>query len=132
MSDNVELVRSIFASWEQGDFASVEWADPDIVFESVGFDAMKSRGAAEMGRRWREWMSAWTDYLTEAEEIRELDGTRVLVLMRHGGRGKASGLGIGEVKRAGANIFELRDGKVCRLAIYWDRDRAFSDLGLEG
>jgi ketosteroid isomerase-like protein len=131
MSENVDLVRSIYAHWERGDFGSVEWAHPGIVFESDGFDATKSTGVVEMGERWREWMSAWEEYRSEAEEFRELDGKRVLVLMHHGGRGKTSGVGFEDLKTPGANVFDIHDGKVTKLALYWDRDRALADLGVK-
>ena len=38
--------------------------------------------------------------------------------MQHGGRGKASGLVIEDVKMPRANLFEIRDTKVTWLALY--------------
>jgi hypothetical protein len=124
-------VRSIYANWERGDFSAVDWAHPEIVFESTGFDFRTASGVAEMGQRWSEWMSAWEHYRTEAEEIRELGDGRVLVLMWHCGRGKASGVGIDEMKTPGANVFAFQDRKVVRLSLYWDRPDALADLDLE-
>ena len=67
----------------------------------------------------------------EADEYRALDDERVLVLMHFSGRGKTSGLEVGDIHMKGANLFHVRDGKVSRLVTYWDRERAFADVGLE-
>jgi ketosteroid isomerase-like protein len=75
-------------------------------------------------------LGAWEDFRAEAEEYRELDGERVLVLMRRLGRGKASGLELGQFQTRGATLIHVSDGKVTRLVAYYDRDRALADLGL--
>jgi hypothetical protein len=32
--------------------------------------------------------------------------------------------------KRGANVWDIREGRVVRLVLYWDRERAFADLGL--
>jgi ketosteroid isomerase-like protein len=131
MSENLDLVRSIHAAWERGDFTSVEWAHSDIEFVLPdGPDPGAWRGIAEMTDGWRSRISAWAQFRFAAGEFRELDRERVLVLSHRSGRGKTSGMEIGQLHTEGATLFVLRDGKVTRLVAYWDRDRAFADLGL--
>jgi ketosteroid isomerase-like protein len=83
-----------------------------------------------MGSVFRDWLSAWDDWTAKAEEYRELDSGRVLVVTTSRGRGKSSGLGVGQMYAHGANLFHVRNAKVTRLVTYWNRDRALADLGL--
>ena len=130
MSANLDLVRSIYADWERGDFRSGEWADPEIEFSVVDGAVGMSEpgGTAEFIR---DIWSVWEDYRVMADEFRELDDDRVLVLVHIAGVGRTSGVDIGRVHTGGANLFHLRDGKVTRFALYWDRKHALTDLGLE-
>ena len=65
-----------------------------------------------------------------ADEFREIDDERVLVLTHLSGRGKTSGLELGQVQTKQANLLYIRDGKVTRLVIYNYREHAFAALGL--
>jgi ketosteroid isomerase-like protein len=132
MSDNLDLVRSIYAAWERGDFRSVVWADPEIEFVIRDGPAPgRWNGVAEMSHAVRDLLSAWETFRFVAEEYREPDGDHVLVLDRNSGRGRSSGAAIDHTRAEGAQLFRLRGGKVTRLVSYWDRDRALADLGLE-
>jgi hypothetical protein len=78
----------------------------------------------------RDYLSAWENFRSEADEYRELDAERVLVLDRRAGRGKGSGVELEQLRARGANLFQISAGKVTRLVVYGDRDRALEDLGL--
>lgn len=129
MSETLDLVRSIYADWERGNFTRDDWADPGIELvrpESVDGDAIKGRDASAGG--WREWLDAWKDFRANAHDYRVLDGERVLVFGHMRGVGRLSGT---SVDTETVNVFHVRDRKVVRLVLYSNSDRALADLGLE-
>jgi ketosteroid isomerase-like protein len=131
VSTNLDLVRSIFAEWERGDFGSTDWAHPEIEHVMIGaLDEGTARGQPGMARQWRQWLSAFDDLRAEAEEYHGLDAKRVLVLAHVSGRGKTSGVDTTQTHVKAAALFCLDDGKVTKLVQWWDRDRALADLGL--
>ena len=136
MSENLDLVRSIYADWERGDFRRVDWADPEIEFVLPDWpEAGSWSGLAGMATAWRGVGIAWEDYRVVADEYQELDGERVLVINHASGRGRTSGLEVDQItspsEPPGANLFHVQGDKVIRLLADWNRDRALADLGLE-
>jgi ketosteroid isomerase-like protein len=132
MSANLDLVRTIHAAWERGDYSSVEWADPEIEVVVVdGPSPGNWRGVAGMAQSTRDFISVWEGYRAEVDEYRELDDERVLVLNNRRGRAKTSGLDLGQLRTKGASVFHVRGGKVTRTVVYFDRERALVDLGIE-
>jgi ketosteroid isomerase-like protein len=130
--EDVELVRSLYAGWERGDWSSIEWADPEIEFILAdGPDPGSFKGLADMREAWRRRASAWEEFGFEVEELRELDADRVLVLVHRRGRGKTSGVDLEKMATKGAHLFLVRGGKVTRIVVYMDAERALSDLGLK-
>ena len=131
-SSNLDLVRSILADCERGDFHSTKWAEPEVEYVIADGPAPgRWTGLADMEEGARQYLRGWAELRALADAYRELDDERVLVLTRRSGRGKASGLELERLGTRGATIFHVRDGKVTRHVMYYDRDRAFADLGLE-
>jgi ketosteroid isomerase-like protein len=130
--ENVELVQSIYAHWERGDYSSAEWAHPEIQWEFAadGPAPREGTGLAGMAKDWGGYISAWEEFHHKADEYLDLDTERVLVLQRLIGRGKTSGLDLDQVPAPGAVLFHIRGGKVTRLVGYFHRERALADLGL--
>lgn len=128
-SANVELVRSIFAVWEHGDFGSAEWADPEIEYivadgpspgrwtRPAGMQRARVRGS-QPGRTRGLWSRITASSTTSVS----------FVLTRFGGRGRTSGVELEEVHAKGAWLFQIREQTVTSIVQYLDRDRALADL----
>jgi ketosteroid isomerase-like protein len=130
-SSNLELVRSIYAAWERGDYTSVDWAHPEIEYVIADGPAPGEwTGLAGIAKGWSTVMGVFKDSRVVAIEFREVDEERVFVLNNFTGRGKTSGVDLAHLQAEGATLFHLRDGKVTRLVGYFDRQRALAELDL--
>jgi len=129
VSENLDLVRSICAPWERGDFSRAEWAHPEIEFVTAdGLTPGSCRGPAAMAKTFD--LSAWKDARFLVDEYSEVDPERILVLAHYSGRGKTSGLELSQMPTNVAALFHVAGGRVTRLVIYWQADHALADLGL--
>jgi len=82
-----------------------------------------------VARRFVKWLRGFKGFRAEPEEYIVVDDSRVLVFVCNTGEGRASGVEFEQ--ETVANCFEIRGGLVTRLVLYYDRDRALADLGLE-
>ena len=109
MTANLDLVRSIYADFERGDFGHADRTHPEIEYVNVGGPTPGSRkGLTGMAEGSRDFLSAWEDYRAEPEEFRDIDGERILVLLHHRGRGKTSGLELGQMQQKIAALSQCR------------------------
>ncbi len=132
-SANLALVRSIFDAWEQSDFSRTDWASPAIEFGfGDGPDPERWTGVAGMAEGWFAFQRSWETLQFEGVEFRELDRDHVMVSTRFIGRARGSDLQLGQLPTVQAALFQIRDGRVARLILYWHAEQALADLGLAG
>src|SRR4051812_8317206 len=119
-SANLELARSMYGRWARGDFSSVAWADPEIEYVIVdGPSPGRWSGLAGLEKGGLGFMGAWEDLRVKADEYRELDDDRVLVLTSLSGRGKTSGVELGHLHGKGADVLHVSNGRVIRFMLYF-------------
>jgi len=129
VSENLDLVRSIYADWERGDFSSAEWADPEIEFAFVdGPEPGSWMGLQQMSARYGEWLNGWKDFRAEPEELIVVDSARILALVHNSGRGRTSGFDMEQ--QSVANFFEIHDGLVTRIHVYLSPAAALRAAGI--
>jgi SnoaL-like domain len=76
---------------------------------------------------WREWISAWESWELGHHEFIDVDENRVLVSHQVHARSKTDGV---EVTIEAANLMTLRDGKLARMQLFFNRENAFEAAGL--
>ena len=76
---------------------------------------------------WRDYLSAWESWIVTPTGFVEVDDLRVLALLTYEGRTKTHGA---EMTFAGGNVLTLRDGKVARVELFFNRLDALDAAGL--
>jgi ketosteroid isomerase-like protein len=127
-AENVEVVRSVFAAWLQGDMAT-DRLDPEIaMIESSTIPGATSAYGIDAVRRYMaSFANYWDEIRFEPQEYIDA-GEQVIVVARLVGRGKASGV---DVNRVWAYVWTVRDGKALRMEGYANRAEALKAVGLE-
>ena len=128
--ENVKIVRGFIEAFNNGDYmaclerldAGIEWhPPPDIPNAAVAY------GREGLIANFQDWLGAWEDYEAITEEIREGEGTTVVVTTLESGRGRDSGI---EVSRRITQVYELQGSKIVRFKAYLDRSEALAAAGL--
>jgi ketosteroid isomerase-like protein len=133
MSDeNVEIVRRIWEAAERRDMeAVIALYDPAVVLDNSTVPGPLAgvyhghEGVRQFFQEWLESFEAET-YLAHAETFIDA-GERVVVGVRHAGRGNASGA---EVEMARWNVLKIQAGHVIRVDIFETKAQALEVAGL--
>jgi ketosteroid isomerase-like protein len=124
--DDIAMLESMLAEWGRGDFSNPAPYTEDVVFVITGPDGAEHHGIENVGRGWRDFLSAWSDLRMKPERVVAGEpGTYVLL---HGLTAQGKGSGVGTDARV-ATLVHTRDGRVARMEMYWDRAAALRAAG---
>ena len=127
---HVDIVKQMVAAFNRRDLDRLqEGSTPDMEWETaMGAIETEVFEGFEGAETYIERLGdAWGEFQTIAEDVRDV-GERVLMLGRIVGRGKGSGVA---VEMPLGQVFDFRDGKVCRIRSYLDHAEALKAVGLE-
>jgi ketosteroid isomerase-like protein len=121
--ENVEVVRRIYALFDQGDESAWDLISPEGVFDFSRrlIDPVVLRGRDQVRAFYEREMGLWEGGHTRWEPKGLTDaGDKVLAFIWTGGRGRASGVEVGAYVW---NVWTFRDGKPVEWT-YFGEDRA--------
>ena len=129
MSRDLAMLQGILGEWSRGEFWNAEPYADDVVFVVSGPDAAEYHGIDGLTAAWRDFLSAWNDFRIETERVVPGDDGAYALLIRLQARGKGSGV---DIDAEVANVVNVRDGRVVRLDMFWDREKGLRAAGVQG
>jgi ketosteroid isomerase-like protein len=126
----VEVIRGLYEATDHRDWTRVTASfDDDVVLvvaPDVSTESGTFRGREDVIGWFRRWFGAFAlDYQLRVEDMRDL-GDRFLVVQRHEGRGRTSGV---PVEMRNVSLIWVGAGKVERIEIHGDLDEPLEANG---
>jgi uncharacterized protein len=127
---NVEIVRRSFEAFNRGDLdaAFAEASDDVVTYRDVP-DASEFHGTDGFLAASAEWAEGFDDWTITPQEYIDAGADRVMARVLQSARGKNSGVPISEDWWF---VYTVRGGKLARLEIYAEREKAYEAAGLAG
>ena len=127
MSENLDLLRSIFAAWERGDFApGIAPLAADIRYSAAQPEGQAiASGRVEMARFLRDFLASWDRYWIELHDLEELTPGGFLASATQYGRGRDSGA---ETSMPAFIAVAFRGREIAQLEFFSDRASAVAAL----
>lgn len=123
---DIALLEGILEEWGRGEFWNAEPYAHDVVFIRSGPDGGEYHGIEGLSAAWRDFLGAWENFRIRTERVVAGDAGVYVLLIRLKARGKGSGV---DIDAEVANLVRMRDGRIARLEMFWDRDAALSAAG---
>ena len=128
--ENVEIIGRFYDAMARRDLAgAIEFHDSEVVVINTpnSPDTAPYVGHAGLGAWVRDVRAGVGQFRVEADETIDVDESRVIVIGRVCGEGRASGL---PVEIPLTTVYTLRDGRIVRVQAYDTKAQALEAVGL--
>jgi ketosteroid isomerase-like protein len=125
--ENVEIVRSAFAAFEEGDLTAIlDSAADDLITHRVEPDNAIYHGKEGFLQGTADWIEGFEDWTVTPREFID-GGDSVVVRVHQTARGEKSGVPVeGDIWF----VFEIRGSKIARLSFHMREGEALEAAGL--
>jgi ketosteroid isomerase-like protein len=127
---NVEIVRAVWDAYARRDVEAMQdRCTPDVVLTQPPEmpDPKRYDGHQGLAQSIEDWPRQWDDFQLDVVEVIDANESQVVAMTRQRGRGHTSGL---ELDFYVAFVLTLRDGKISRGDMFFERDQALEAVGL--
>ena len=124
---DADLLRSLFAGWERGDFSSgVQLYADDMHFITAQPEGLyEGRGPAGVRGFMEPFLTVWDSYSVKLDRLEDLGHGRYLAACTQYGRGKESGT---QTTHPAHVAVRMGDGRITQLGFFFNREDASAAL----